>query len=297
MKDEKGLVSHAEAEMALQHLDEFSRMGCGVDAFGPRGVLERYIRQQQATEEVRANSGDSRKTVVSISRGAADLMIRALAEQDGSGAVQMLERYQKCGLPYVEQAAKILLDYYQGFEPDCHQETEEVPRLPRNAEQVRAMIGGNYISTEYGRDDEIPSDNDKYLLSAHDLLSAFSEWHGEEADSIHERADKYEKIICYTYQIAAACGVPANILDILCDPERATDEQIEAMLPYSHDGMMEEQRVAKELLDDRARLNFIAEHGSGIRSNGDKRVVIASWRKEDAVNGLRRAIDKLRAMP
>lgn len=44
---------------------------------------------------------------------------------------------------------------------------------PTNAAEIREFIGSNFNSRE---GDEEPSDNDKYSLTAHDLLSAFSEW-------------------------------------------------------------------------------------------------------------------------
>lgn len=45
--------------------------------------------------------------------------------------------------------------------------------------------------------------------------------------------DKLLKIIGYAYQVAGAHGVPDHILDVLSDPEGATDDMIEAMLPYA----------------------------------------------------------------
>jgi hypothetical protein len=44
--------------------------------------------------------------------------------------------------------------------------------------------------------------------------------------------DKLLRIIAYTYQIAGAHDCPEHILDVLADPEGATDAQIAAMLPY-----------------------------------------------------------------
>lgn len=39
-------IAHAEASEALDALDDYARMDVGVDAIGPRGVLEKYIEQQ-----------------------------------------------------------------------------------------------------------------------------------------------------------------------------------------------------------------------------------------------------------
>jgi len=50
-------VSHEAAAEALNSLDDYARMGTGVDAHGPRGMLERYIAQQAATLRQSADSG------------------------------------------------------------------------------------------------------------------------------------------------------------------------------------------------------------------------------------------------
>ena len=44
--------------------------------------------------------------------------------------------------------------------------------------------------------------------------------------------DKLLQIIAAAYQIAGACDLPVYILDVLADPEKATQEQIDAMLPF-----------------------------------------------------------------
>lgn len=41
------LVSHEEAAKALDSLDDYARMPLGVDAVGPRELLEKYIKQQK----------------------------------------------------------------------------------------------------------------------------------------------------------------------------------------------------------------------------------------------------------
>ena len=41
-------VTIEQAREALDSLDDFARMDNGVDAHGPRGVLERFIAQQAA---------------------------------------------------------------------------------------------------------------------------------------------------------------------------------------------------------------------------------------------------------
>jgi hypothetical protein len=53
-------VSHEDAAKALDSLDDYARMGTGVDAHGPRGMLERYIAQQAATlrQAPRTGRGD-----------------------------------------------------------------------------------------------------------------------------------------------------------------------------------------------------------------------------------------------
>ncbi len=44
---------------------------------------------------------------------------------------------------------------------------------------------------------------------------------------------KLLRIVAYTYQVCGAHDADERILDVLGDPEGATEEQIEAMLPYS----------------------------------------------------------------
>ena len=44
--------------------------------------------------------------------------------------------------------------------------------------------------------------------------------------------DKLLRIIAAAYQIAGACDLPDHVLDVLANPEMATQEQIAAMLPF-----------------------------------------------------------------
>ena len=50
------------------------------------------------------------------------------------------------------------------------------PRYPINPAEMREFIGSNFNSLNYGDSREVPSDNDRYSLSVHDLLSAAREW-------------------------------------------------------------------------------------------------------------------------
>jgi hypothetical protein len=52
------------------------------------------------------------------------------------------------------------------------------------------------------------------------------------AAPVSAMTDKLLLIIAYAYQIAGAHDAPDHILDVLANPEEASDEQIEAMLPY-----------------------------------------------------------------
>lgn len=40
-------VTKKQAMKALDNLDDYARMDVGVNAYGPRGVLEQFIRQQE----------------------------------------------------------------------------------------------------------------------------------------------------------------------------------------------------------------------------------------------------------
>lgn len=46
------------------------------------------------------------------------------------------------------------------------------------------------------------------------------------------RCDKLLTIIAAAYQVAGAHDCPARILDVLANPDEATDDQVAAMLPY-----------------------------------------------------------------
>ena len=43
---------------------------------------------------------------------------------------------------------------------------------------------------------------------------------------------KLLEIIAAAYQIAGACDAPNHVLDVLANPETATQKQIDAMLPF-----------------------------------------------------------------
>lgn len=53
---------------------------------------------------------------------------------------------------------------------------QEPVAWPTNAAEVREFIGVHMDSVRYHRDDAQPHEDDKYALSAHDLLSAFRWW-------------------------------------------------------------------------------------------------------------------------
>jgi hypothetical protein len=55
--------------------------------------------------------------------------------------------------------------------------------------------------------------------------------------AMREENDKLLEIIGCAYQVAGAHGAPVRILDVLADPQAATAEQIDAMLPYTFDDM------------------------------------------------------------
>lgn len=53
---------------------------------------------------------------------------------------------------------------------------QEAVAWPTNAAEAREFIGSHMDAVRYHRDDAQPHDDDKYTLSAHDLLSAFRWW-------------------------------------------------------------------------------------------------------------------------
>ena len=73
-----------------------------------------------------------------------------------------------------------------------------------------------------------------------DESRGLSKWLADKPDALqHVKAlevqpvrEKLLSIIASAYQIAGACDAPAHILDVLADPVNATQDQIDAMLPF-----------------------------------------------------------------
>lgn len=47
---------------------------------------------------------------------------------------------------------------------------------PVTADAIRNFVGSDFCSLKFGREDQAPDENDQYLMSAHDLISAFRSW-------------------------------------------------------------------------------------------------------------------------
>ena len=47
---QEGLVTHDQALVALESMDDYAKMSISVDPIGPRKTLERYIEQQRASQ-------------------------------------------------------------------------------------------------------------------------------------------------------------------------------------------------------------------------------------------------------
>lgn len=54
----------------------------------------------------------------------------------------------------------------------------EPVQWPKDAKDVRAFFRDHYESMTYAREDEEPCIDDRYLISAHDFLSAIRWWSG-----------------------------------------------------------------------------------------------------------------------
>lgn len=67
---------------------------------------------------------------------------------------------------------------------------------------------------------------------------------GDKIVSAVNSQDKLLNIIASAYQIAGSYGAPSNVLDVFSDPEAASDEQIEALLPYVPDNSVQDNLVA-----------------------------------------------------
>ena len=55
-------------------------------------------------------------------------------------------------------------------------DAQEPVAWPKDASEVRAFFRSDFLNMEFGNADESPSDNDKYLISTHDFLSAVNWW-------------------------------------------------------------------------------------------------------------------------
>lgn len=65
--------------------------------------------------------------------------------------------------------------------------------LPKSANDVREFIGTNFSRLEFGQQGGEPCLDDVYLVSAHDILSAFGDLIQAHQDSISEPLNNGEK--------------------------------------------------------------------------------------------------------
>lgn len=74
--------------------------------------------------------------------------------------------------------------------------------------------------------------------------------------------DKLLTIIASAYQIAGHHDAPEHILDVLADPEAATEAQVEAMLPYQPEETIDlvRDQLVVALTAARNRLTFANKH-------------------------------------
>lgn len=65
--------------------------------------------------------------------------------------------------------------------------------LPKSASDVREFIGSDFSKIQFGEPDGKPSDDDVYVLSAHDLLSAFQNLIDAHQDACSEPLNNGDK--------------------------------------------------------------------------------------------------------
>ena len=66
---------------------------------------------------------------------------------------------------------------------------------PKDAAEVRAFFRSDFLNMKFANADHSPSDNDQYLISAHDFLSAINWWadhpnlsaHAQASDALDEK--------------------------------------------------------------------------------------------------------------
>lgn len=105
--------------------------------------------------------------------------------------------------------------------------------LPKTPEDVRAFIGLNFSSLEYGQKNEEPHADDTYTVSAHDLLSAFRWFELENCEGQtaatcvacegEPALENTPCAVCGTDQPAASADINESKIAILADAMRWAD--------------------------------------------------------------------------
>ena len=49
-------------------------------------------------------------------------------------------------------------------------------KWPKDAKEVREFFASDFISATFAREDQVPCDDDRYFIAAHDFLSAIDWW-------------------------------------------------------------------------------------------------------------------------
>lgn len=52
----------------------------------------------------------------------------------------------------------------------------EAVKWPKDAKEVREFFASDFISATFAREDQVPCDDDRYFIAAHDFLSAIDWW-------------------------------------------------------------------------------------------------------------------------
>ena len=107
---------------------------------------------------------------------------------------------------------------------------------PKNAAEVRLFFKADFISAEYANEDTTPHDDDKYLITAHDFLSAVDWW----ADYPNYAAPKADDVQKVEVMLAIAMSEGGTFLVSVVDSHWLQEKR-------KYDEMLERIRNDKQL--------------------------------------------------
>jgi hypothetical protein len=106
----------------------------------------------------------------------------------------------------------------------------------------------------------------------------------EVARASNTQRDKLLTIIAAAYQVAGVHDAPAHILDVLADPENASDAQVDAMLPYAPISVVQASADAHPKPAETRMVTWSAASASQVHARPeDARIAVRTWRERIGV--------------